>query len=601
MIEAESAPPQAKMRAKLVADLVRGRHAGKPIRALPDRDVAEMAPAAKATAPSPASHDESTLFFNKGVASAKGFRPAFWTYRRKAKADISLVVPPQPPGPSLASPLEDPAKPQAHAGNAPADDTRARIDATATSFDSGEGEGAPAGDRMTAPQATASGQDGADTVVSLAPEGRLRDALASFMRRTVRPDPAPARPASASELPAESSQETGPNPARHDPAPLDEIAIARLLAPSNPDAHVSLPLPERPPVVEAKEAAAPEASTPSASTLAEPKEEKGESPLWPAALDENAVVELLAPDQSDAQAPAPLPAGPLAIEAREPDPSAPDSPTHGQETEERHEPISLDEAAIAELLSPAAKPDRIEAPSAPIDPAAERDGRVLNPLSPTKGVIPVDPDASRETAAVETKQGAAFPDDDRGAAETASARSAPGVAGDAMSSIDLRDYGPAALVEEPVGIDEPPASERPLDGERWQESEGDSATLTAPAEELAETSDADTAKEAMIESLGAAIESVLSERRYGSPQPTRHAGLASYRSAAPEAVTSSSLLDELGAARPVKTEEPPPPKRSGLLMGVLGIFAVAILLGYVFAKGDLGLDSLVRQVAQLVS
>lgn len=598
MIEAESAPPQAKMRAKLVADLVRGRHAGKPIRALPDRDVAEIAPAAKATPPSPASHDESTLFFNKGVASAKGFRPAFWTYRRKAKADISLVFPPQKPGPSLASPLEDPAKPQAHIADAPTDSSASpRIDATATSFDSGEGEGAPAGDRIAAPQATASGQDGADNVVALAPEGRLLDALASFMRRTVRADPAPAQPASASELPAESSQESGPNPARRDPAPLDEIAIARLLGPGNPEAHAPFPLPECPPAVEAKQAAEPKASTPSASTLQDPKEEKGE---WPAALDENAVAELLAPQKPDAPA-APLPEGPQAIEARETPEGAPDSPTRGQETEERREPISLDEAAIAELLSPAAKADPIEAPSAPIDPTAERDSRVLNLLPPTEGAIPVDPDASRETAAVETKQGAAFPDDDRAAAETLSAAAAPDVAGDAMSSIDLRDYGPAALGEEPVGIDEPPAWERPLDGERWQEPEGGSATLTAPAEELAETSDADTTKEAMIESLGAAIESVLSERRYGSPQPTRHAGLASYRSAAPEAVTSSSLLDELGAARPVKTEEPPPPKRSGLLMGVLGVFAVAILLGYVFAKGDLRLGSLVRQVAQLVS
>jgi hypothetical protein len=720
MIDADPAPPPAKMRAKLVADLVRGRHAGETVQAIPDEGPAELAPAAEPTPPPSVSRNETALFFAKGIASAKGFRPPFWSYRRKAGGDRSPAVPAETA--VEGSPVDNVPPP---AGQL--------IDATKAMPERREGEAAPAGDRIAVPQTSASGPPDVNNVFALVRDARLLDVPASSPRRPIQADPEPAPPESALEMPPASPPASSPAAVPHSPAPLDEIAVARLLAPGKCD-----PLPDSAVASEARDAE-PDASAPSASALAEPREAKGEPRHWPAVLDEMAIAELLSPGNREAPAPAALPERPIAIEAREtppPDALPPDPPTRGPERQERPEarpvPISSHEAAIAQPLPPAVEPDRTAAPSAPIGPAVEHDGFSLNPLSPVLCAIrrgrnasrqiiagaaekspaiaellspgnreapapaalperpitiearetpqpdasppdlptraperqeraearpgpissheaaiaehlppAVEPDrtatpsaligpavqhhgfslnplspilgairrgrnASREIVAGAAEKSAAFPYEAPGPAESAGAPVASDVAVEATPSLDLRDDHSVAAAEEPAGLSEPPAQEHPADYEYRLESDSDAATLAPPPEGPGETSEADTAKEEMIESLGAAIESVLSERRYGSPQPTRQAGLASYRSVAVEAVTSSSLLDELGAARPVETEEPPPTnKRSGFAMGILGVVSVAILMAYVFSKGDLGvsslLSSLIRQVTQFVS
>ncbi|HXZ01016.1 MAG TPA: hypothetical protein VEI03_13525 [Stellaceae bacterium] len=555
------------MRAKLVADLVRGRHPGKAVEAAPEGDPAEGAPPAEPAQPPPEPRTESPLFFDKGVASATGFRPSFWSYRRKAKAEKSPAVPAETAvADSPATAIEIPAASPASPG----------IDVDKLPSQSRESEDAPPVSRP----------DGADNVVALVPEARPSDAPTAFLRRFLRSAPKPAPPAPAPEPSMGSPPDHPSFRAPRLPEPLDEAAVAQLLASGGGDA--SPPSPE-PPAAVAAPKAEPNVPTPALSTLADRNDEEGERRPKMAALDESAVAALLAPGKQDAPERAALPEPPLAVEARdaEPDVATRHSFSPPQEKKDRSaappEPMSPDEAATAALPPPADAPERIEALSPPVD------------ASPTA------PDAAPEIAAGDGKESAAFPADAPHRVETPLTLAAAEAAAEALPTLDLRDRDAAAEADAPAGLGEPPAWEHPADRDEWQD--GDGAAPAPPPEEPGWTSEADpSSREAMIESLGAAIESVLSERRYGSPQPARQTGFASYRSTAVEAVTCNTLLDELGAARPPKIEEPPPPKKSyGFLLGFLGAFLVLILSAYILSKLDLSLDDIVRQLAQLVS
>lgn len=81
-------------------------------------------PAPQPSTPAPvkvaAATGADSLFYDKGTATADGFRPSYWSYEGRAEAELAAAAP-VPPAPPAAAPIGKAAEPQAAPSEAPGD------------------------------------------------------------------------------------------------------------------------------------------------------------------------------------------------------------------------------------------------------------------------------------------------------------------------------------------------------------------------------------------------------------------------------------------------------------------------------------------------